>query len=339
MVTVGVSLLLVGGTMVGFVAAASAASPGINVSPHAHLTAGEHVSVRGTGFIHGANGAILECNDAPGQPATGVAVHGVTHLIAVGCTDPVPASTSNLGRLASRSVTVQTGTLGSWEPGPDTSGNAAATDSAGYPCPPTTVQENLGVSCVIEFLDNSDQVALHDISFKSHGVPTTTTTTSTTTTTTTIVGCDPAPQSATGGAATMTVNPGTCLAGGSVVTISGSGFTAKTLGSILECNDDDAQPTVSVLASAIPVGCSSPTSHLVTTDATGALAPTSFTIVSGTVGPPATGTDSTGGDAATDAASYPCPPTPAEVAVGVTCDIEFGDEANDAVTVPISFRS
>jgi len=333
--TVGLSLLLVGGTLVGFVAGASAASPAVNVTPHAHLTAGERVSVRGTGFIHGANGAIIECNNASGQPGTAASIHGVTHLIPVGCTDPVPATTSKLGRLASRSIVVETGTLGSWESGPDTDGNSAATDSADYPCPPTTIQEDLGASCVIEFVDNSNQEAQHDIAFKSHS----TTTTTTSTTTTTIIGCDPAPQAATGGAATVTVDPGTCLSGGMVVTLTGSGFTANSLGTIVECNSTPGQPTVAVLGNPIPVGCSNPSSHMVTMSNTGALPSTSFTVVSGTVGPPATGTDSAGNDAATDAANYPCPPTQAQVSDGVTCVFRVSDAASDVVIVPVYFRS
>ena len=58
--------------------------------------------------------------------------------------------------------------------------------------------------------------------------------------------------------------------------------------------------------------CTNPLNAITATDASGNLDP-NFTIVAGTVGPPATGTDSSGGDAATDAANYPCPPTPMPV--------------------------
>ena len=60
-------------------------------------------------------------------------------------------------------------------------------------------------------------------------------------------------------------------------------------------------------------------------------------MTTGTVGPPTTGTDSSGGNAATDAAKYPCPPTPAQQAAGASCFIAFGDLAGDQATTPISF--
>jgi hypothetical protein len=76
--------------------------------------------------------------------------------------------------------------------------------------------------------------------------------------------------------------------------------------------------------------------HLVTTDATGSFT-TTFTIVGGMTGPPAAGTDSSGGDAATDAAAYPCPPTTAQQASGATCVIAFGDLAGERAIAPILF--
>ena len=62
-----------------------------------------------------------------------------------------------------------------------------------------------------------------------------------------------------------------------------------------------------------------------------------FTVTTGTVGPPGTGTDSTGGDAATDAAKYPCPPTTAQQAAGDSCLITFGDPSGNIGTQNISF--
>ena len=44
-------------------------------------------------------------------------------------------------------------------------------------------------------------------------------------------------------------------------------------------------------------------------------------------------------DAATDAANYPCPPTPAQVAVGDTCGFVVAAHPSDLDVVPISFRS
>ena len=59
-------------------------------------------------------------------------------------------------------------------------------------------------------------------------------------------------------------------------------------------------------------------------------------MVVGTTGPPTTGTDSAGKPGSTDAAAYPCPPTPAQTAD--TCVIAVGDIGGDKVVVPIAFN-
>ena len=102
---------------------------------------------------------------------------------------------------------------------------------------------------------------------------TTTTTTTAPTTTTTTVPCNAAPTSVTG-PPQMTVTPGTCLNGGSVVTVTGSGFDDSSLGIILQCNSDASQPTVtmSVLGTpeTLPVSCSSlALSRAISTSSTG----------------------------------------------------------------------
>ena len=145
--------------------------------------------------------------------------------------------------------------------------------------------------------------------------------------------------------ATLTAAPGTCLVDGSVTSLAGSGFQPG-LGVLLECNSDAKQPTATT--NAIPVSCTSvgyaggPSVQQVTKS--GSIGPVNFTVKEGTVGPPCapdcTGalTDSGGGDSFTDAAAYPCPPTPAQQAAGDTCGILFGDTGGDAVTVPLSFN-
>ena len=111
-------------------------------------------------------------------------------------------------------------------------------------------------------------------------------------------------------------------------------------GNITECSTAPDQPTVyDAGAPAVPVSCMDITLHPVTMSTTGALPATSFTVATGVVGPPGTGTDSDGGDAATDAAAYPCPPTPAQQSAGITCAVMVTDHPTDAVVVPISFRS
>jgi hypothetical protein len=93
---------------------------------------------------------------------------------------------------------------------------------------------------------------------------------------------------------------------------------------------------MSVAGNDVPVSCTNPLNAISQTTASGALDP-NFTIVAGTVGPPATGNDSAGHDGATDAALYPCPPTTAQVAAGATCQINFGDATGKSATVNIAF--
>ena len=121
---------------------------------------------------------------------------------------------------------------------------------------------------------------------------------------------------------TLTVAPSTGLqpTGSTAVTVSGSGYAASSLGGISECNSASGQPTIEVAGNAVPVSCSNPLNAITTTSGSGDLGPYPFTVTTGTVGPPATGTDSSGGDAATDAAKYPCPPTTAQQAAGDTCN-------------------
>jgi hypothetical protein len=141
------------------------------------------------------------------------------------------------------------------------------------------------------------------------------------------------PASAAG---SITVTPHTGVTPGTSVTVTGSGFAANNTGSVIECSGAAGQPTIGVLGNQVPVSCTNPLSHIVTTDASGNFTST-FTIVGGVTGPPTTGTDSSGGDAATDAAAFPCPPTTAQQAAGVTCVVAFGDLAGEQALAPILF--
>jgi hypothetical protein len=353
--TAGGALLALGALLiaVSVVVSTSAAAknkptgPSITVSPHTHLKAGSHVVIRGRGLVRLANGALLECNSTPGEPATVATVHGVSHAIPVGCTAALPASTNDMGQFTDFRLVILTGALGTWETGTDSSGGSAPADSANYPCPPTQAQLNVGASCVIEFLDNKNQLAIRTISFKGQG--TTPTTTTTTTTTTTIAGCDPAPRTVTANGSTVTVNPGTCLVNGQTVSLTGSFLTPNAAGEFIECNSDPSQPTVAIDTANVPVSCSDPFGPpgpgIVDTSSSGAVGPSPFSIVAGTVGPPcgpsscsgSSSTDSSGGNPFTDAATYPCPPTAAQASDGDVCVIAFGDDDGDSVTVPISF--
>ncbi len=149
----------------------------------------------------------------------------------------------------------------------------------------------------------------------------------------------PAGAAATG---TITVTPSTGIqpSGSTSVTVTGSGFAASSAGALVECNNDPAQPTIAVAGNATPVSCGpaplGPNGVIVATTASGTFS-SPFTVTTGTVGPPGTGTDSTGGDAATDAAKYPCPPTTAQQAAGDSCFLTFGDASGTVGMQNISF--
>jgi hypothetical protein len=119
---------------------------------------------------------------------------------------------------------------------------------------------------------------------------------------------------------------------------------------IYECNDAPGQPTVNVgapLNRAVPVGCTGILpSTTVSTTATGAFT-VNFTIILGMTGPPCGSSypvscpvaDSAGSNPVEDAAKYPCPPTPEQLAAGVSCQLAFGDAGGSSQTVSISFTS
>jgi hypothetical protein len=357
----GLALLLVGAGLVSAVALATgagAAGQSITVTPHHRLTAAKHVVVSGSGFAHRSAGILLECNTAVGEPALAVTVNAEPHLVPIGCTQPLPVTTTEFGKLRPRTLPVVVGTLGAWETATDSAGLAAATDSAGYPCPPTAAQVALGASCVFEFLDNKGQEGTRSVTFN----PATSTVTTTTTTTTTEPGGNCTPYSATASglpgsaspSATATVDPATCLVNGSQVDVSAAGLSPASvsnyLGTFIECNTDPNQPTVSILGNVVPVSCTSALKYVFTPNAAGTantadLPPPAtpyFTVIEGTTGPACApslcnGTDSTGGDPYTDAAEYPCPPTAAEQAAGDVCVISVSDTGGDRITVPISF--
>lgn len=134
----------------------------------------------------------------------------------------------------------------------------------------------------------------------------------------------------------LTVNPDTDLTQGEQVSVTGSGMADNSYGSVIECNLANDEPTVEVEGNAVPVGCTDPLKSIQSTNSSGGFS-TTFTIQTGTIGPPGQGTDSAGNSASTDAAKYPCPPTPAQQAAGTTCDIVFGDVGGDQDTTPIQF--
>lgn len=139
-------------------------------------------------------------------------------------------------------------------------------------------------------------------------------------------------------AGSLVVKPNTDLTNRQVVSVSATGLAHNATGAIVECNNDPNQPTIKVAGNPVPVSCTNPLSSLINTDRNGNLTK-SFAVTMGTVGPPATGTDSSGGSAAVDATKYPCPPTPTQLAAGDSCTISFGDASGDDVSQNITFLS
>jgi hypothetical protein len=327
---IGAVLVFAGVTLVGVSAVAAARRPTLTFAPNGAIGTDEAVLVSASHFKSRVVGGLAECSVTPGEPTIKDVTTGRAEP--VGCAPFEKIKTTATGGLPITGYGITTGAIGSPDAGTDSAGTDAATDALDYPCPPTAGQLAAGGACALVYTTVKGQSARAPIDFNFE---------STTTTLVTIPpGCTPASASGTSGSATVTVTPATCLVNDLIVEVTGTGLHPATLGSLLECNTDPAQPTVflSLSGDAVPVGCSNLVSDLTTTSAGGTVA-TKFTIVTGTVGPPGTGTDSSGGDAATDAANYPCPPTAAQVASGVTCALEWGDLAGDKVTVPLAFAS
>ncbi len=152
------------------------------------------------------------------------------------------------------------------------------------------------------------------------------------------------------GAAALTLSKSTGLSQAQIISVTGTGLAGGAYGYLLECNDTPGEPRVTVgppFDAVLPVGCSAPNlKRIVHTTAGGTLS-TSFRVKeSRKLGPPC-GLPQTLGpcghpDSAHkgprgDAQNYPCPPSPAQQAVGITCSIVFLDNSQDVVTAPIAF--
>jgi len=147
------------------------------------------------------------------------------------------------------------------------------------------------------------------------------------------------------------------LANGDVVNVSGSGFSPGATASIVECSSVATQPVIAPY----PVSCSllSPTTIPSSGPNTGELVGT-YTLRTGTLGPPVMGGDptcqttvgwpttfpdvtiancTTSGNAATDAAMYPCPPTVAQQAAGYVCTLGIMDSSDERVVGAALFGS
>ncbi len=149
------------------------------------------------------------------------------------------------------------------------------------------------------------------------------------------------------GTCSVTPVPDSGLAFASSMIVNGSGFTPKSDGAVVECNLTPGEPTVAIPDNkavkiknfgSLQVGCSSPYDDAVRVASDGSVF-AGFGVNTGTVGPPALGTDTGGGSALTDAASYPCPPTQAQVAAGYSCAMVFQDAAAENAWEDITFTT
>ena len=289
------------------------ASPTVQASPSTGLAADQVVSLTGSGFTPFSPGVVFECNVTAGEPTAAYS----DPAMPVGCTTPTqqiffppppvpspfPTPTGNPGTFTTNadgglqaSFTIREGNIG---------GNV---QSAAYPCPPTPAQQAIGGHCSMIVDDAAGESASQTIQ---------------------ITGPPPVPA--------LSVVPATGLQAGDHVAVTGSGLAPQTQGAVVECNNAPGQPTIDVDGIPAPVSCSNPftSGALVGTSDTGSFS-TAFTVSAGVLGPPTQGQDSAGSNAGTDAANYPCPPTPAQLAAGASCVIGFGDLAGDLVYQPIS---
>jgi len=330
---IGAAGLMVGGALLGTAVAASAGTPTLTLSSNSGFgNTASPVLVTASGFTKKTKGGLSQCPIVSGEPTILDVTTGQQEP--VGCQPFSPIKTNTSGKLPNPTgFSVAAGVNGPPDSGTDSAGTDAKADAQNYPCPPTAGQIAAGGSCAVVYTDTLGETASATITYTFEST--------TTTTGAPIAGCTAKPATVTTGSATVTVTPATCLVGNQKVTVTASGLAATNLGSLLECNGATGEPTVFVALAnkGVPVGCTAiGGSSLVTTAADGSLpANTMFTILTGTIGPPAAGTDSAGVNAATDSANYPCPPTAAQQAAGVTCAIAFGDLAGDQVVVPISF--
>ncbi len=148
----------------------------------------------------------------------------------------------------------------------------------------------------------------------------------------------------------LNLSSATGLVQGQVVLVAGTGLAANAFGYVLECNGTPGEPTVYVgppFDESIPVGCSPPSlKQIVSTTPTGSMSASVKVHVSRKLGPPCSSNSVFGpcgrADSAhlrprADAQNYPCPPSPAQQAAGVTCALVFYDTAHETVGAPIKF--
>ena len=172
-----VAIVLVAGGFVLFkTATASAASPSISVRPATELGGGKKVTVTGSGLAANAKGYVLECNEAPGEPTVHIGPP-FDESLPIGCSAPslrrITATTSD-GTLATIIVVHEGRKLGppcgvfpviAGCGRADSSGKRPHGDAQNYPCPPSPVQQVVGVKCALVFVDTGHDVVSAPITF------------------------------------------------------------------------------------------------------------------------------------------------------------------------------
>ncbi|HEY1466494.1 MAG TPA: neocarzinostatin apoprotein domain-containing protein [Acidimicrobiales bacterium] len=295
-------------------AAPITATPSVTATPNSGLATGDQVQVGGTGFTPGSPWFTIECNLTPGEPVGGNAAPNLP----IGCGSatavPKPPAVFSGGpypypgppNFPTTSVTDSSGAM-STTVGIAEGNIGSSMASAAYPCPPSPANVTAGGSCAVLVEDGAGDQAAATLG---------------------ITGPVPVPG--------VTVTPATGLVGGAVVQVQVANFVPNQLAGVVQCNNAANQPTAMYDGLSIPVSCSMPQLFDISSTGTGS---TPFRIIQGVPGPPTQGTDSAGNPAATDAAAYPCPPTPAQQAAGASCTIGTGDLAGDAAHTDISFAS
>src|ERR1700688_215976 len=217
------------------------------------LAGGDVVTIKGSGFAANALASALECSSDPSQPV----VLFLGNYVPVSCSKILLVTTTKTGTLTD-AFTVHTGAQGFPPSGTPTctesggtpttttstiancttSGNGT-TDSANYPCPPTTAQQAAGDACVLAIGDIKGERAVGIILFGSETLPTTTTTggatTSTGATTTTT-----AATTTTTGSTTTTTTPATTS---TATQVSSSSVTLGASGSVTDSVTVQGTPT------------------------------------------------------------------------------------------------
>ena len=309
----------------------AAPSPAIvAVAPSTIAPGGQAVSISGSGLPARRTGVITECSSAFPQPT--VAVRGVP--TPVSCSTPLRVHIGPAGALFARFHVVD-GKVGPPVGGIDSAGRWAGINARSYPCAPTAAQVAAGAYCylLLSWGRGAGDQRMQPLAFAATATSVPPTVTPKTTTSTT-------PLATHHTVTVVTMKPVTDLTSGRAVDVIATGLPHSGAGDIMECSSATPQPTITVAGVRIPVSCTDPAAKHVTFTSHGDLR-TSFSVVTGIVGPPAQGTDNSGHSAAAQAKKFPCPPTAAQATAGAHCYLVlvWGTGVHDRSVHAITFAA